>query len=236
MSYRNLFNQSVKNFLIVLVSFGFVSQVKSFERRDTLWHISSQCTKLDSPAYCDQCAIPIVQGRCNPEPQSCEKTVEIWSQNEQFFAMRDIKMCGCPANFVHGLVIPKSKITGIEDPKRPKEIWSYAWQVASDRMPLDEIGLAVNPLSRRSQNQLHVHIARLKKNATHQTTLSIWLETSELDLVWQLAEEAARQQQWIDYGILVSYIGPSRYQVQVTQESPEYLYTQAECVKQDLKK
>ncbi|MFI4976809.1 MAG: CDP-diacylglycerol diphosphatase [Caulobacterales bacterium] len=67
------------------------------------------------------------------------------------------------------LVIPTRRITGIESrvlqsPSSPN-YWQWAWEArgffeksAGRKVPRDEIGLAVNSVRGRSQNQLHIHI------------------------------------------------------------------------------
>ena len=67
------------------------------------------------------------------------------------------------------LVIPTAKVTGIEDPVVLKpdapNYWADAWearhfveQLSHRPIPRDDIGLAINSLYGRSQNQLHIHI------------------------------------------------------------------------------
>jgi CDP-diacylglycerol pyrophosphatase len=67
------------------------------------------------------------------------------------------------------LVIPTAKVTGLEDPVLLKpdapNYWQDAWdargyvaQLAHRPIPRDDIGLAINSLYGRSQNQLHIHI------------------------------------------------------------------------------
>jgi CDP-diacylglycerol pyrophosphatase len=67
------------------------------------------------------------------------------------------------------LLIPTARITGIESadilsPSAPN-YWADAWQArtfvedrARRHLPRDAIGLAINAISARSQNQLHIHI------------------------------------------------------------------------------
>jgi len=80
--------------------------------------------------------------------------------NDRFTALRDIKMCGCPSDFVHGPALPIYRVTGVEDPLRPEGIWQFAWDVAIQRMKPESIALVVTPRLHRSQNQLHVHLLR----------------------------------------------------------------------------
>jgi CDP-diacylglycerol pyrophosphatase len=58
--------------------------------------------------------------------------------------------------------MPRSRVTGIEDPRRPEAIWPFAWRVAREHIPEErEVALVLNPASARTQNQMHVHIVRL---------------------------------------------------------------------------
>jgi CDP-diacylglycerol pyrophosphatase len=67
------------------------------------------------------------------------------------------------------LLIPTARISGIESPDilapNAPNYWADAWQArtfvevrAHQHLPRDAIGLAINAISARSQNQLHIHI------------------------------------------------------------------------------
>jgi CDP-diacylglycerol pyrophosphatase len=87
----------------------------------------------------------------------------ILAETPDFVAVRDIKSCGCPKDFVAVLALPRTRITGIEDPKRPNAIWEFAWSVARKLIADElEIGLVINPEVARTQHHLHVHALRLK--------------------------------------------------------------------------
>lgn len=71
------------------------------------------------------------------------------------------------------LLIPTARLTGIEDPalRDPgaPDYFEYAWQAraftesaAGGTLPRDWIGLAVNSLPARTQDQLHIHIDCLR--------------------------------------------------------------------------
>jgi CDP-diacylglycerol pyrophosphatase len=165
---------------------------------------------------------------CTPET-SCRKTTEVWSINTDYVAIRDIKMCGCPASFVHGLVMPLQVITGVEDPLRPEGIWQYAWDVATKRIESDSIALVVNPQNFRSQNQLHVHLVHLKPQARAEFKSMATGNSSNLLNVWQIAAELAKQQNLPDYGVLVSTEESGGFKVVVTAVSPGHLFTQYVC-------
>jgi CDP-diacylglycerol pyrophosphatase len=143
--------------------------------------------------------------------------------------MRDIKMCGCPKQFVHGLVLPKARVTGIEDPNRTEAIWQFAWDIARQSIDTNEIALAVNPPSRRSQNQLHVHLVRLKPGVNARSLNDVTVRTQNLTNVWAVASESALKHQLKEYGLLVMADPQAGYVLVLTKDSPEALYTQAHC-------
>lgn len=138
-------------------------------------------------------------------------------------------MCGCPASFVHGLVMPLQVITGVEDPLRPEGIWQYAWDVATQRIASDSIALVVNPQNFRSQNQLHVHLVRLKPEARAAFKSMATGNSSNLWNVWKIAAELAKQQNLPDYGVLVSTQESGGFKVVVTATSLGHLFTQYVC-------
>jgi CDP-diacylglycerol pyrophosphatase len=132
----------------------------------TLWDIISTCVDREGAA-----ADALVCG-CEPFAGSCcgdratPNDAVVWAKTAQFVAIRDLKMCGCDPGFIAGLALPRTRVTGIEDPARPEGIWRFAWEVARARIPDDlEIGLVINPIQARSQNQMHVHMLRLKRGA-----------------------------------------------------------------------
>jgi len=143
--------------------------------------------------------------------------------------MRDIKMCSCPGDFFHGLALPRYPVTCVEDPKRPDGIWRFAWNVALSRIKPQSIALVVNPQFRRSQNQLHVHLLRLKDEAHSIANSFLAGHVKNLDGVWSVAEKSARVQGLSDYGVLVKADDVGQFAVYVSSESPEALFTQATC-------
>src|SRR5262245_41270821 len=133
---------------------------------NALWDIVSTCIDRDGGApkthYCE----------CEAFARSCcyeratPNAVVVWAETSEFVAIRDLKMCGCATGFVAGLALPRTLVTGIEDPARPEGIWPFAWAVARDRISEElEIGLVINSIEARSQNQMHVHMLRLKPGA-----------------------------------------------------------------------
>ncbi len=195
---------------------------------DTLLDIVQHCVDPTVTNYCKQCKAPSAAAQCTPEP-SCKKTTEVWALDNDFVALRDIKMCGCPQGFVHGLVLPLQVITGVEDPLRPDSIWAFSWTQASQRIAEREIALVVNPQYKRSQNQLHVHLLRLNPQA--RALFDIWpsAQVRSLAEVWKVATQLAQQQRFSDYGVLVSQSSAETFVVVVTPHSPEDLFTQYVC-------
>ncbi len=62
----------------------------------------------------------------------------------------------------HRLVLPVAPCRGVEDWQNTQcggePIWDYAWKFAGGR----DFGMAVNPVQRRGQDQLHIHVAKLQ--------------------------------------------------------------------------
>lgn len=76
------------------------------------------------------------------------------------------------------LVMPTDRITGIEDPAilapNAPNYWEDAWQARSyvderahRTMPRDTISLAINSVSGRTQNQLHIHVDCVRPDVKH---------------------------------------------------------------------
>jgi CDP-diacylglycerol pyrophosphatase len=215
-------------FLLLLVLLAIGIAAGSLVHSDTLLHIVQQCVDVRTPNYCGQCRLPQKNAGCLEAP-SCRATVEIWDEDKDFVAMRDIKMCGCPDDFVHGLVLPKATITGVEDPNKPDSIWPFSWQTAVSRMSAEDIALVVNPRLRRTQNQLHVHLVRLKPDSRSFVTNNLVGETSDLTTVWYIAQRAADTRQMDDFGVLVFKTDSDKFGVVIASDSPEGLYTRAVC-------
>jgi CDP-diacylglycerol pyrophosphatase len=213
---------------ISILLFGFFQTSPSLANSNILLEIVQQCLRTDTPAYCEQCRAPQQIANCAGK-NSCRATSEVWSENSEFVAIRDIKMCGCPPDFVHGLVMPKATVTGIEDSSRPDSIWSFSWQVALERLKPHEIALAVNPLTKRTQNQLHVHVVRLKPGFHEKQSQHVVVSTRDLDAVWRLAQQAADERKMPEYGVLVSAAPNGEFLVTLTSQSPEGQFTQAVC-------
>jgi CDP-diacylglycerol pyrophosphatase len=75
-----------------------------------------------------------------------------------------------PSSAAHVLVVPSTRISGIESEALQSQdapnYWQAAWdarrfveQGARRQLPRDKIGMAINSLASRSQDQLHIHVA-----------------------------------------------------------------------------
>lgn len=213
---------------ISILLFGFFQTTPSLANSNILLEIVQQCLRTDKPDYCEHCRAPQQIANCTGKT-SCRATSEVWAEDPEFVAIRDIKMCGCPPDFVHGLVMPKATVTGIEDSRRPDSIWTFSWQVALERLKTHEIALAVNPLTKRTQNQLHVHVVRLRPGFHEKQSQHVVVTTRDLNAVWRLAQQAADERKMPEYGVLVSAAPNGEFLVTLTSQSPEGQFTQAVC-------
>jgi CDP-diacylglycerol pyrophosphatase len=75
-----------------------------------------------------------------------------------------------PLSATHVVVVPTTRISGIESPKLQSDdapnYWQAAWEArryvekgARRSLPRDEIGMAINSAATRSQDQLHIHVS-----------------------------------------------------------------------------
>ena len=75
-----------------------------------------------------------------------------------------------PSSTTHVIVVPTTRISGIESPALHSEnapnYWASAWDArrfveegARHRLLRDKIGMAINAAGGRSQDQLHIHVA-----------------------------------------------------------------------------
>ena len=198
--------------------------------RDILWRIVSRCLDATVPDYCTTCGSPI-EGACG-DARGCKATIDVWAKTADYVAIRDIKMCGCPRGFVHGLALPRAHVTGIEDARRPAGIWPFAWQTAQRRIADErEIALVVNPPGlERTQDQLHVHLLRLTPGARARLAGDSPARATDLDLVWDVAARHAAAQGLASYGVLVMRDDASNDFLLITRrESPELQFTAATC-------
>jgi CDP-diacylglycerol pyrophosphatase len=197
--------------------------------RDMLWHIVSTCLDVHKEDYCKQCISPRTDSLCARE-RECEETTEVWQESADYVAIRDIKMCGCGKNFLHGLAIPRAKITGVEDPRRSEAIWNFAWTAAKTRVNQENgIALIVNPTGKRSQDQLHVHIVRLQPDFLRRIAGTQSARVRSLDNIWGNAATIAARLNLQDYGVLVTKLPDGDFLVLVEEKSPEKTYTLWKC-------
>ena len=132
-----IFNSAMKRiykFSTMLVWWLVCCNAYAVASSDMLLHIVEQCTNTSAAAYCEKCLAPQLPAMCSGKT-SCRATSEIWHETSEYGAMRDIKMCGCPSDFVHGLVLPKARVTGVEDANRPDSIWQFSWDIAQKKLP-----------------------------------------------------------------------------------------------------
>jgi CDP-diacylglycerol pyrophosphatase len=216
---------SIAVLLLALLLHGPASAIN---RSDILLDLVTHCVDPHQANYCSLCRAPRVDATCAPTVD-CKKSTDVWALTDRYTAIRDIKMCGCPADFVHGLALPLAPITGVEDPLRPDGIWQFAWEEAKKRINAESIALVVNPQSRRSQNQLHVHLLRLNTDARTRLLEKLAGYVYDLEQVWTVASSEASIRGLKDYGILVAQSSPTSYMVVVIEESPELEFTKWRC-------
>jgi len=123
-----------------------------------------------------QSTAPAIGAACivAPRPNSLWSLAECCSRNlqsdrdcrdynaaDKYIILKD----NSPAKPAAYLIIPTIQVTGIEDKQifSPPvvDFWDYGWQQAQHLVnkPAVDIGLAINSLHGRSQNQFHIHIA-----------------------------------------------------------------------------
>ncbi len=216
-------------YFLVLVLVAWVQgSALALERSDILLDIVRHCVDPQVGDYCSLCRAPRADAACNA-PTACNKTTEVWALTSSYTALRDIKMCGCPSDFVHGLALPRAVVRGVEDPNRPDGIWQFAWDVGASRIEPQNMALVVNPQFQRSQNQLHVHMLRLSPDARARLEGMKFTAVSDLGSVWASAARSAAAQGWADYGVIVVQRAPQDFMVVATPDSPEDAFTQWRC-------
>ena len=219
------------NILFALIAtIGITSQSTALNiaKSDILLHIVSQCVDPTASNYCSNCMLPRADAGCS-NILECKKTNEVWRLSTRYAAIRDIKMCDCPVEFIHGLAMPRGVVTGVEDPNREEGIWQFAWDVGIERIEAESLALVVNPRSQRTQNQLHVHILRLDQNARIQFKQDAVAYVDNLESVWLVAEKIAKTKDLSDYGVLVSKALDGKFLVLVSADSPESAFTNWSC-------
>jgi CDP-diacylglycerol pyrophosphatase len=227
LSYR--YARAILLSLLLAVALSVAENAHATESRDALLTIISNCLDIHAPDYCKHCLAPRGESPC-AQNRDCNSTTEVWEETTDYVAIRDRKMCGCAFGFVHGLVIPRAQISGIEDPKRPDKIWGIAWAIARKRIVNeDTIALVVNPPGSRSQDQLHIHIVRLRDDARRHFNEVRSGRLWNINKVWNAAAEIAKAAKLVDYGVLVTLDRGGGYLVLVDEKNLEKLYTQWEC-------
>jgi hypothetical protein len=199
-----------------------------------LWEIVSRCVDRKTSAYC---ACPAFTYSCCGDQATPDADI-VWARTSAFVAIRNMNMCGCQAGFVAGLVLPRTRVTGVEDPRRPEGIWPFAWEVAQSRIAdPGEIGLAINPKDARSQNQMHVHLVRLRPE------VRAWLDSSDapapagvllvplptLDGVFGAVEARVGAVQMADTGILVARARAGGWTAVLTHRTSPLAFTMYRC-------
>lgn len=234
--------------LAMLLLSAMTGAAQAQSRRDILWDIVSNCLGKEATPQCRAPRKPPLESQSflNREEATrfCRGGTDVWAQAEgRFVAFRDIKMCACPNNreFVHGLAIPFARVPGVEAANRPDGIFRFAWDTGLQRLggKPGELALAVNPRSLRSQDQLHVHIVRLradymKQIAEHPRQILRTVRIKSLDQVWREAPLPADQVFWFrDFGVLITSDGADGWILRLTSPaiSPEDEYTVWECPK-----
>ena len=186
-------------FLALVLAAGCASAGSS---RDALLRIVTDCLDTGAPRYCARCPSPQA-GTCDLQ-YPCTRTTEVWAETAEYVAIRDLKMCGCPDGFVHGLAMPRYPVRGPEDPRRPEGLWRFGWDVARSRIPEGrDIALLVNPAPLRTQDQLHIHLVRLLPGARSGLDALGPVSIERLEDVWPVAEQSAAARGLTSYGVIV---------------------------------
>src|SRR5262245_47924245 len=95
----------------------------ALEPRNLLWKLIA-CVDPARTMNREYCPKPRADELENRHP-SCAQTTQVWKQSEHYVAIRDMRMCDCPAGFVHGLAVPFAHIAGIESESLPEGIWEF---------------------------------------------------------------------------------------------------------------
>jgi CDP-diacylglycerol pyrophosphatase len=223
------FNRLINLLFIVTLSTTFTAPCFA-QDRDILWKIISNCLDPTIPDYDKRCNWPIQNSAI-----TCKKTSEVWDMNNDFIILRDSKMCDCLDNkaFVHGLAIPRSKVSGSDASNRPDDIWKYAWNNAVKRFGNDsEIALIVNaPGNCRGQDQLHIHLVRLNDAGHNLISKPDMSSVENLDEVWKKADMLAKDKMLDNYGVLIARHPEKQkeYIIYVESCNLEIAYSEADC-------
>jgi len=220
-----------RTFLLLPVLLALATSVGNAESsRDQLHRLVEQCLGPERASDCPA----LVADRDPADEASCKKTTQIWERNADFVVIRDLKECGCPSSFRHGLAMPLTYVSGIEADDLPEGIWQFAWNAARGRFADSAtVALAVNSRLQRSQDQLHVHIVELADGARSRFPTGYSANLADLSRVWAEAKALAREKNLQDYGVLVTRAPGNGFTLLITEgdrwHSPEGLYTRYRC-------
>src|SRR5262245_59910948 len=92
-----------KIFPLVPVLLALMTVVGSAEAsRDQLRTLVEKCLGLERASDCPA----LVADRDPADEAGCRNTTQIWEKSAEFVVIRDLKECGCPGGFRHGLAMP----------------------------------------------------------------------------------------------------------------------------------
>jgi CDP-diacylglycerol pyrophosphatase len=103
--------------------------------------------------------------RCCAKDLRSDRYCRYYSKNDHFIILRD----NSPDKPNAYLIIPTTKVTGIEDRQifapPVADLWANGWQQAGIflKKPAADTGLAINSVFGRSQSQLHIHISCVRR-------------------------------------------------------------------------
>lgn len=214
--------------VILFLAFWSHGGVAGQPPRNILHEIVAHCLDSSTPNYCVRCPAPLA-GQCAMRDE-CRQTTDVWAQTDDYVAIGDIKMCGCPADFVHGLAMARTPVSGVEDTRRPDGIWPFAWAVARQRISEETaIGLVVNPAHLRSQDHLHIHLLRLRQDARKRLASRKPLTVERLEEVWNTAARHAAGLGLQSYGVIVAQASDGKFLIVADRGSPEREFTEYVC-------
>jgi CDP-diacylglycerol pyrophosphatase len=221
--------------LVVLAGLLIAAAADARRSRDLLWILVTTCLNPNRAEGSDHCVKPRADEIDNRD-SNCATTTQVWAQSTGYVAIRDQRMCNCPAGFVHGLALPFARIPGIEADHLPEGIWKFAWDAAHTRIEDEEtIALVVNPPAQRSQDQLHIHLVRRGTDACERLPAASTASVPNLDHVWDVAKTRAKASHFTNYGVLVTRCSKDAFTVVVEEEpasgttTPEKQYTRHDC-------
>jgi CDP-diacylglycerol pyrophosphatase len=216
---------------MLLCSAGTFAPAPATANPSALWEIVSTCVDRERTGYC---TCPAFARSCCGLETTRDPDV-VWARTDEFVAIRDMVMCGCPKGFVAGLALPRTRVSGIEDPRRPEAIWLFAWRVAHSRIRDEmEIALAINPKDARTQDQMHVHLLRLDSDGRAALegpppAGTIVLPLEDLDAVFAAAIARVGADRIGDHGILVARRKSGGWIALVTDHSSPQAFTINGC-------